>query len=174
MSMKSFEDALADYNVKIDAFKKQREALAKQLQISFGEIVKDFFDRYPEFAGIKWTQYTPYFNDGDECTFSRHDFWGFVFPSDNDGGFVQGSIEDNDYPEDATWCIGNGSTWGGPSDEANAYYGHAQLTKLVADYRELVKVLDTIGDEIYREAFGDHVQIVVTRQGVDVEEYEHE
>lgn len=27
------------------------------------------FAKYPELKTISWTQYTPYFNDGDPCTF---------------------------------------------------------------------------------------------------------
>lgn len=170
MSMKSFEESLAVYNAKVEEFKVQRAALAKQLQISFGEIVQDFFARNPEFEGILWNQYTPYFNDGDECIFRVNDFWGFYVAPD-DTAYDEG-IHSGNYPEDSVWVIGSAS-YNEPSNEAIETYGkRAQV--IYGEYRQLVKVLESIGDEIYREAFGDHVQITVTRDGVDVQEYEHE
>jgi hypothetical protein len=34
------------------------------------ELFKDFFAKNPEITGIRWYQYTPFFNDGAVCTFS--------------------------------------------------------------------------------------------------------
>ena len=120
VTMKSFEESLANYNAKVEEFKLQRAALAKQLQVSFGEIVQDFFARNPEFAGIRWNQYTPYFNDGDECVFNVHDFWGFFVAPE--GTSYDLGIEDNGYAEDSVWVIGK-SSYSTPSDEAVEVYG---------------------------------------------------
>lgn len=54
---------------------------AKQLQENLkeaakAEVVRElflaFFADSPEVKAVKWTQYTPHFNDGDACTFSVH------------------------------------------------------------------------------------------------------
>ena len=42
----------------------------EQAQGMFKEITKEFFDKNPGITGVVWTQYTPYFNDGDTCEFS--------------------------------------------------------------------------------------------------------
>ena len=34
------------------------------------EALKAIFEEYPQIESISWTQYTPYFNDGDSCEFS--------------------------------------------------------------------------------------------------------
>ena len=47
--------------------KKQFQAEATQL---LKEEFKEFFKKVPEVKVIKWTQYTPYFNDGDPCEFT--------------------------------------------------------------------------------------------------------
>lgn len=39
-------------------------------EIAFKEESKAIFEKYPEIENFSWTQYTPYFNDGDECAFS--------------------------------------------------------------------------------------------------------
>ena len=30
------------------------------------------FEKHPELLSVRWTQYTPYFNDGEECVFDKH------------------------------------------------------------------------------------------------------
>ena len=35
----------------------------------FGEMCADLFKKYPTLELFSWTQYTPYFNDGDTCEF---------------------------------------------------------------------------------------------------------
>jgi hypothetical protein len=54
------------------AFAEKKKALTDQLKGEFPAILKPLFDKYPSVDTIRWHQYTPYFNDGDECTFSAH------------------------------------------------------------------------------------------------------
>jgi len=35
----------------------------------FTEMSTELFNENPTLMGFGWTQYTPYFNDGDVCTF---------------------------------------------------------------------------------------------------------
>lgn len=51
-----------DYNEKIEALQKN---IQEQVKPIFEEILKAF----PEVKAFQWTQYTPYFNDGEECVF---------------------------------------------------------------------------------------------------------
>lgn len=39
---------------------------------------KELFARCPSLQGIRWYQYTPHFNDGDECIFSMHGMYFLV------------------------------------------------------------------------------------------------
>jgi hypothetical protein len=39
---------------------------------------KEYFDKHPEVYGVKWMQYTPYFNDGDACVFSLSGVYTFA------------------------------------------------------------------------------------------------
>lgn len=38
---------------------------------------KEYFDKHPEVYGVKWEQYTPYFNDGDPCEFRLNGIYTF-------------------------------------------------------------------------------------------------
>lgn len=51
------------------AFDAKRKELTSELQKKFPELFKDFFAKHEWVEKFKWRQYTPYFNDGDECVF---------------------------------------------------------------------------------------------------------
>lgn len=54
----------------IKAFKNKIHAEGKAL---LEESFKDIFVKHPEIEYITWTQYAPYFNDGEPCEFSVHE-----------------------------------------------------------------------------------------------------
>ena len=145
MNLKEFK------KVKSDFMKQARQVLA-------GEFT-EFFDKYPEIKAIKWVQYTPSFNDGDICEFSRHEFDVMVTPNKtsselgdeeliagtetDDDGFYQGYDLDRDTP----------------------------LGKAVS---ELENSLDSETEDVFKAAFGDGYQVVATRKGFKVETYDHD
>lgn len=55
--------------VKLNAI---RDKMHKDGKVAILEGFKEFFNNHPEAKEIVWTQYTPYFNDGDVCTFSMN------------------------------------------------------------------------------------------------------
>lgn len=58
-----------------EARKKIQEALVEGCRLAreaFKEASTELFDKHPKLESFSWTQYTPYFNDGDECCFSVH------------------------------------------------------------------------------------------------------
>jgi hypothetical protein len=50
------------------------EKLANEGEDALKEAFKELFDKHPRLESVTWVQYTPYFNDGDPCYFSVHDF----------------------------------------------------------------------------------------------------
>jgi hypothetical protein len=48
------------------------KALREKGQEIMKSAVEAFFAANPKINGVAWTQYTPYFNDGDECHFGVH------------------------------------------------------------------------------------------------------
>lgn len=55
------------------SFVAAKEELDKKIKAEGETAVKAFFKEYfakhPEVYGVRWEQYTPYFNDGDPCVF---------------------------------------------------------------------------------------------------------
>ena len=56
----------------VEDFKQTKEEFTEKMTKKFNEFFKNFFDKNPEISVVKWQQYTPYFNDGDECVFRTY------------------------------------------------------------------------------------------------------
>jgi hypothetical protein len=127
-----------------------------------------------------WHQYTPYFNDGDPCVFSASGVWA-ARPEDMDaddpddtdtdsldvdyGGHL-GSYEGGEWvadPENPPFNKRVGARYVGPDQ--------ARFDRC----RELSRAIDSGAfDDVLLEAFGDHAEITVTRDGITVEFYSHD
>ena len=56
----------------VEVFKKQKEEFSEKMKKEFNNFFKEFFEQHPEITEVKWSQYTPYFSDGDPCVFSAN------------------------------------------------------------------------------------------------------
>jgi hypothetical protein len=144
-----FEDARA-------TMKREGEAAVKE---NFGA----FFSRHPEVSSVVWTQYTPYFNDGDTCEFGVHE------PE------LKLTREFVDGNPDAIKSLLRYQT---VDDlvESKYHYGDASAHKLPSiepDFAELLRPIFGLS-ELMEQVFGDHVKVVVTREGFQVDEYQHD
>lgn len=118
----------------------------------------------PGVEAIIWDQYTPYFNDGEPCEFSVNDP-RIVF---------EGADEDDEYSD-----YGDGSVDSWSLDyyrEKNPeYLPKAALALTNEETEELRNALNFSPFEDVLEAnFGDHAQVTATREGFNVEYYEHD
>jgi hypothetical protein len=112
--------------------------------------LKEFMDSHLDVEAIRWTQYTPYFNDGETCTFGVHDL---------EAKFVGGDEEAGDREDGFEYL------WSRTPDGVD--------NKTWADLHALNKALSN-SDDALQATFGDHVRVIVTKDGVDTEEYEHD
>lgn len=115
--------------------------------------------------GLIWTQYTPYYNDGDECIFSV-----------NEPSIIVGDPAEVDSPYDDEHAIEIWSDW----EIVLKYHGEqverAGLTREQYEAaREFARELASEGlEDVLRQAFGDHVMVKVTADGVEVDDYDHD
>jgi hypothetical protein len=56
----------------LEEFDKKRKGLVEELRKQFPLMFLPLFEKTEVIESIGWTQYTPYFNDGDTCEFSVH------------------------------------------------------------------------------------------------------
>lgn len=146
----------------IEEFDKRKQELLAELKNDFAPMLKPLFEKHPKITSVSWTQYTPYFNDGDECTFSTN----------IDYGKVNGL---NEYDDDAIdWRIKYYLS--GDEKYENILEENPNIDlELYHGYEEFKALLRSIPDDFYKSLFGDHVEITINSDGsVEVEEYEHD
>lgn len=192
--MSAFENItnkIAEQNAKIEAL---RKAHMKELQGDFNQIIKLFFDECPKVQAVVWSQYTPYFNDGDECVFSVNEPCFITKNFDRDDLENPYEYEDSDqygtlsvpsYVGDWQAMINRSrSDMSKPnaSDWAKEYYPKhiAELEQMQREFpgydvkiKAFAKLLED-NEDMLREVYGDHVAVYLTHDEVIVDEYDHD
>ena len=142
----SYTEEYKALNAQINALREQARDVAKK---AFAEQAEKIFAAHEWVQNFSWTQYTPYFNDGDECIFGAHT----DYPSINGVNDIAYADEDEILEEAEA-----------PSLEA---------AKEAA--RQIVAFLSAFEDDNLKDMFGDHAIITVSRDGsVDVSHYDHD
>lgn len=138
----------------------------KVLQDKFQPILLQVFNEVPKITHIKWTQYTPYFNDGETCEFSVR---SPEFFTDE----MWKEYEEDDYAEGFNFWHWNNDKFH-PDSSTVKYILEAGLSlddaKLLFEVSSLIKN----NKDFMQELFGDHVQITVDKDGITVDEYDHD
>lgn len=146
-----------------------------QAQGLFKEITKEFFEKNPGITGVVWTQYTPYFNDGDTCEFSVGDPTFTNAPVDELNevrwGEYEGEAENVWACENVSYVLESDRPY--YTETANMIRAAGGVD--AASCSLFAKAIGSSEMEAVMEAmFGDHVKVIATRDGFDVEEYDHD
>lgn len=137
-----------------------KEQYMKEGKEIFKSIFKDFITTHPDISELRWKQYTPYFNDGDPCEFRLTDL-AINFNYDALPFYIR---EDSlpDSPE-------------AYEDIKDDYDGGMSYYSLIDgefknNFRELESYMHK-NMTILESIFGNDVQIVVTKDGIDISDY---
>jgi len=181
---------------KIAEARKIMEETAKGL---FNEMADGLFKENSALQSFSWTQYTPYFNDGDECVFRSNGSYptvsmivdGDVLGYDSNSGefTVNGDEEESvDSIQRKFRDLGvdefkkNGRTYA-YDKKTNTITVNGEKVKTYEQRRALfeglekvvAKFLDAFEDEDMKTMFGDHMRVTVNRDGnIETEEYQHD
>lgn len=153
---------------KIKDLQKKMKALKTEMQkegkVALKAAFKELFEKHPVLEAVQWEQYTPYFNDGDTCTFSVEDMYP-VFTLTEEQRKISKIYADEDA-FDELWY--------------EFEYGELKKT-MTPEQKAANKALDVlfkefsgIADDVFEDLFGDHVRVRATKKGFKVSEYEHE
>lgn len=159
MDTKEIESLMDSMNKEME---KIRSVYQEKMQGVFKDVFKSYFDSCPEVTVFSWRQYTPYFNDGEECTFRCYA---------NHGSATNATDYDNvqwgeyDGEEENVWI----------DDDYYGNYNEDMIPKhVIENTGHLRKMLGKISDDVFKEMFGDHCIVHATRAGFVVTEYEHD
>jgi hypothetical protein len=209
----------------INDLQNQMQAKAKVLM---HEAFKDFFTKYSNIVdSIFWTQFQPFFNDGEECVFSVNDTF-ILLKGDEDACEYEGSsLYDEESISDLKEHIAKWEAWEkdpmaearkhkefyikrynrNPFDPKREYRGYATKTEedlmrewkphyvskdscqeqlrtaelivskypnLQKDFNEIKSMINGLDEDLMKAMFGDHVKVIVSADGIEVEEYDHD
>lgn len=130
--------------------------LEEEGEAAVKEVFKEFFEAHSNVESVYWTQYTPYFNDGDPCYFSVHDFHLELAEAETEDEDDEDEDEDNTDYEMSAWYLSRKED--------------PELKKLGED----LGTLSDIPDDVLESVFGDHCKVIATRDGFNVKEYSHD
>jgi hypothetical protein len=159
--------------IKAEIEKLRKEAKEK-VEAIFKTAVLELFTEYPNLKRLSWTQYTPYFNDGDPCTFrSSHDSPAIYFTSPAP---YEEEVEDDDYDRyEEEW-----NTWS-YYDWSKDYKTKTLKASLTEDHLAQLKTgeavqefLHNFDDEDMENLFGDGYKVVITAKGIEVDDFDHD
>jgi hypothetical protein len=141
----------------IQEFTEQQERFQKVAQERLKEYFVEFWEKNPAIKAIHWSQYAPYFNDGDPCTFSVHD--PYFTNAEGDDLDDLTSWGEYDGEKDEVW-----SDQDPKFDGVNVESTHS-LAKLLTS---------SVMEPIMKIMFGSDNVIVATRAGFSVDQADHD
>jgi hypothetical protein len=130
-------------------------------------------------AAVRWRQWVPSFNDGDPCEFTMGEFYlkpgepadATPDPKDDaDEDLYDDDDEDGEYGDGFVDYRKLTRVW---SDDARTYVDIPDPHAGGEPLQELNKHSGHF-ESVLRESFGDHAIITATRDGFQVELYEHD
>lgn len=208
------------------SLKSRMNALKAEMQenskILMKEAFREFLEKYDVVDNIFWTQYTPYFNDGESCEFSVGDAY-LVLKDDEDACEYEGSsLTDKEDIGNLKKTIAEIERWekdpmaaaqkyqqeriakygrdpfapssysGSTLDQMKKWKPHhgtkEQYVKelataeefaklypnLKSDFKEIQKMVSGIDEDLMKAMFDDHVKVVVSTTGIEIEEHQHD
>lgn len=162
---------------KFDQLLSEQEELRRKFQATaqelFKETTKEFFDGSPAITAVVWTQYTPYFNDGDTCEFSVNSptFTNAPDPENVRWGEYDGDEEGVFAVENVAYVMKSDGDYYKEDKEAINKAGGIDVDSCEAFKR---MVCSSAMEDVMHAMFGDHVMVIATREGFDVQDYEHD
>lgn len=158
-------------------FKAKREALDKELADNgkrlFSEASAEIFAAHPVLVSFAWTEYAPHWNDGEPCEFSAHTEDVYLKTSNESAVANTDGVDEDEDEEDED---GEEETFSRYDFEEGPYNNKtvkANLTPREAAGKAVIEFLENFDDDSLETMFGDG-KVVVTKGGVEVEEYDHD
>jgi hypothetical protein len=175
------------------------ERIRTEGEEAVAEYFRDAFAKFPKIVAVGWTQYTPYFNDGDECVFSVHEPYFKIRGVDSEYDEFLEEYDDEEEGEAdglkfvSLYKLYDSVDWRqseapkahevGPNDlvrrDFNRYsnsYRYSILRNVRPEGFGAFEIADDLqaSEDLLKFALGDHCKVVVTREGIEVTEYDHD
>lgn len=160
----------------IEEFEVKKNQLLEELRKQFPLMFQPLMSKLKTIDSIGWTQYTPYFNDGESCVFGVNiDYLTINREYDLYETFDYNKLETEEQLEASNLLsklLGNPlKNLGDKGYHLKSEYDIEDIITLV----EIKEILNNIPKDFYQDLFGDHVRVTINKDGsIDVTEYDHD
>lgn len=215
-----YESLMKNFDVLTTQIEELKKNMTGESKKFIENAAKSLFEQYPFLHSIYWTQYTPYFNDGDTCEFSVHEIcYAFseqdeedCFPYDSSAFYTHSDLEralsdlenvkayqedrkawveayKKDYketygrdwhsfggndPQPYPSTIGDAQAKVDTINEFLSGYDKNTMDSFKKDFDSFAKSIARIPEDVMEMLFGDHVSVRIDRNGMEIDEYDHD
>lgn len=147
--------------------------LNDELKASFSDALKAeaevLFAKWPKLQQFSWTQYTPYFNDGEPCEFRIHtDVHKYTYGETEFSEY--GDVQSSEYCDEGR----KKGEWNRilTNEGKSEFKNIEEAEELEEDIGEFISNLSPLENTV--KACLDEGEVIVSRDGVTVEDYDHD
>ena len=164
--MNKFQETTKQIDTVISEYERLMKETRNVLQEHMKGIFKSFFEAHPLVKTIHWRQYTPHFNDGDDCVFDVHEPW-FTMTE-----YTDLTEREHVYGEGDEGLIET-RIW---NDKSGNYEMNQELDpQLVKDMNVLATLIQCEANEaVFLAMFDNHVWVKAHKDGFDIDDYDHD
>lgn len=161
---------------KIDKIRSDLQKAEKTASKDIMDILKKMMIDNPLIVGVMWQQYTPGFNDGEPCVFTTNG--PFIKFDEKVSGAGDKAADDEDENDDSEMTQGymdaNYDIDDDFYDKKADIFNFKEIKALKATVKDVCKVYSHLEamDSCLQDMFGDGVQVFVTKDGVETEDYD--
>lgn len=171
---------------KIYKLQREREVESNKLIVAG---FKDLFIKHKDLISFRWSQYTPYWNDGDECTFGVYNDDLFINDDEESSNQYElkslldkikstrsknAAIKKIEAEIESDKKKGYGTSWKEEQIKEIKNADYDTVKSRLEMLKDIQDILFSMPDESYRDIFGDHVTITVTKDGWTKESCSHD
>ena len=157
ISVKEFVNEL---NGSVADLLKMKAEMKAKMKAQFDSTVKNFFKVVPKMKAITWVQYSPYFNDGDECVFHVRSVSVLNFVPEYFSRYYEDDLSEDNKEK---IVVGDYSTF--------------NEDLLSAEELEACKAVQNFineNEDLMYDLYDNHVSVRITENGTEVEGYDHD
>jgi len=144
----------------LERLRQAYDELQKNAEAEFLAFFAKFWEKNPGVEAVIWTQYAPYFNDGDPCEFSVQEmsFTNAKGPDLEDFRHCEYEGENEEVWSDCYF----GGKWGSPAPEGVSEEWTNALTRLVHSL---------VLEPVLKSMFSEDSKVIATREGFNVDDF---
>lgn len=133
------------------------ERLSEEMKIKASEGISKIFEIYPEVSAVSWTQYVPYFSDGDPCVFQLGEI--YVLKGNVSEELIQEITNNPYYPEEY-------------GEEDELWKDVEIIPYSDTSAKSISNFINSISDEL-EKIYDSNASVVLSREyGTKIEDYE--